>query len=321
LEAGKKYALRVEYFQDGGDYVARLAWKPGGQPNYAEAIEAAKASDVAIVCVSTMSFEGEGNDRPAMDLPYNQATMIRAVAAANRRTIVVLNNGTPVTMTDWLKSVPAVVEAGFPGQEGGAAIADVLVGNVNPSGKLPDTLAAKRADYPDFGNYPGMNHVEKYAEDIYVGYRHFDKAKVEPLFPFGYGLSYTTFKYSNPAFSAGTLAPDGSLTVRVDVTNTGKRTGEEVVQLYVHDVKPVIDRPVRELKGFAKIELKPGETKTVQFSIQPRDLAYFDVPGHQWKANAGEYEIQVGASSREIKVKKTVRLSGDFMQSAAVVGR
>jgi beta-glucosidase len=317
MEAGKTYALRVEFCQDGGGYLARLAWKRGGVPNFADAIAAAKSSDVAIVCVSTMGLEGEGNDRPSMDLPNDQASLIRAVAAANKRTIVVLNNGTPVTMTDWLNSVPAVVEAWFPGQEGGAAIADILVGNVNPSGRLPDTLAAQRSDYPDFGNFPGRDHNEHYAEDVYVGYRHFDKAKVKPLFPFGYGLTYTTFKYSNLAVSSDSLEADGSVTVRVDVTNTGKRSGEEVPQLYVHDAKPMIDRPIRELKGFAKIELAPGETKTVQFKINPRDLAYFDVDGHQWKANAGEYELQVGASSRDIKLKKSVRLNSDFTQSPA----
>jgi beta-glucosidase len=128
-------------------------------------------------------------------------------------------------------------------------------------------------------------------------------------------LSYTTFKYGNLALSSAALEPDGSITVHVNVTNTGKRAGEEIGQLYVHDLKPVIDRPVRELKGFAKIALKPGETKTVQFTIKPRDFAYFDVPGRQWKANAGDYEIQVGASSRDIRLKKSVRLNGDFMQS------
>ena len=261
LAAGKNYALRVEFFQDGGGYMARLAWRRGGTPSFADAIAAAKSSDVAIVCVSTMGLEGEGNDRPSMDLPNDQAALIRAVAAANRHTIVVLNNGTPVTMSDWLKSVPALVEAWFPGQEGGAALADILFGNVNPSGKLPDTLAAERADYPDFANFPGTNHVERYAEDIYVGYRHFDKANVQPLFPFGYGLSYTTFKYSNLALSCAALEPDGSVTVRVDVTNTGKRAGEEIAQLYVHDVKPMIDRPVRELKGFSKIAFNPAKPK------------------------------------------------------------
>ena len=315
LEAGKTYALRVEFFQAGGDYSARLAWKLPGKPTFVDAIEAAKSSDVAVVCVSTMGTEGEGNDRPSMDLPEDQAALIRAVVAVNRHTIVVLNNGTPVTMSDWLKSVPGVIEAWFPGQEGGAAIAAVLFGEVNPSGKLPDTLAASRADYPDFGNYPGTNHIVNYAEGIYVGYRHFDKANIEPLFPFGYGLSYTTFKYTDLTLSSATLEPTGSLTVRVKVTNAGKRSGEEVVQLYIHDLKPAIDRPVRELKDFARVALQPGETKTVEFTIKPRDLAYFDTPGHQWKSNAGDYEIEVGASSRDVRLKKSVHLSADFTEA------
>lgn len=315
LETGKTYALRIEFFQDGGDYAAKFAWKPGGQAAFADAIAAAKSSDVAVVCVSTMGSEGEGNDRPSMELPGDQAALIRAVAGANHRTIVVLNNGTPVTMSDWLKSVPGVIEAWFPGQEGGAAIADILFGKVNPSGKLPDTLAARREDYPDFGNFPGMKNEVNYAEGIYVGYRHFDKANVQPLFPFGYGLSYTTFGYKDLELSSATLAPDGVITVRVDLTNTGKRAGEEVAELYIHDLKPAIDRPVRELKGFAKAALQPGETKAVQFELTPRDFAYFDVAGRQWKSNAGDYEIEVGASSRDIRLKKPVRLSADFTEA------
>lgn len=318
LEAGKSYALRVEFFQDGGDYEARLAWKPGGAAAYADAIAAAKVSDIAVVCVSTMGSEGEGNDRPSMDLPGDQAALIKAVTGTNRRTIVILNNGTPVTMKGWLPFVPCLLEAWFPGQEGGAAIADILFGDANPSGKLPDTLAADRADYPDFANFPGANHVVNYAEDIYVGYRHFDKADVKPLFPFGFGLSYTTFKYSNLKLSSGTLNPDGSVTASVDITNTGKRAGEEVVQLYVHDVKPAVDRPVRELKGFAKISLQPDEMKTLTFRVKPRDLAYYNVQGQQWKANAGEYEIEVGSSSRDLPLKNIVRLTADFMQSPVV---
>lgn len=320
LEAGKTYALRIEFFQGGGGYQAQLTWKRGGVAGFASAVAAAKASDVAIVCVSTMGTEGEGNDRPSMDLPQDQAGLIRAVAAANPRTIVVLNNGTPVTMTDWLKSVPGVIESWFPGQEGGAAIADVLLGNVNPSGKLPDTLAVRRADYPDFGNFPGANHQVNYAEGIYVGYRHFDKANIQPLFPFGYGLSYTTFGYKNLKLSAPTLAPDGSITVRANVKNTGKRAGEEVAELYIHDLKPAIDRPVRELKGFVKVALQPGETKTVEFTLKPRDFAYFDTAGHQWKSNAGAYEIEVGASSRDLRLKKTVRLSADYTDHTDVAG-
>ncbi len=315
LQAGKSYALRVEFFQAGGGYTARLAWIPPDKRLFEDAIQAAKSSDVAIVCVSTMGTEGEGNDRPSMDLPDDQDALIRAVAEANHRTIVVLNNGTPVEMSDWLKSVPGLIEAWFPGQEGGGAIAKVLFGEVNPSGRLPDTLAAKRADYPDFENFPGANHTVNYAEDIYAGYRHFDKEKIQPLFPFGYGLSYTTYKFTDLDLSSSTLDATESITVRVNVTNSGKRAGEQVAQLYLHDTKPLVDRPVRELKGFAKVALEPGETKTVEFTLKPRDLAYFDVPGHQWKANAGDYDVEIGSSSRDILVKKPLHLSADFTEA------
>ncbi|MGH7989563.1 MAG: glycoside hydrolase family 3 C-terminal domain-containing protein, partial [Limisphaerales bacterium] len=270
LTAGKIYNLRVEYFQAGGGYLAQLDWQTPQKSPYADAVAAAKKSDVAIVCVSTHRTEGEGHDRPSMDLPGNQADLIRAVAAANKNTIVVLNNGTPVTMKDWLAQVPAVIEGWLPGQEGGTALAAILFGDVNPSGKLPDTFAANRSDYPDFGNFPGKNGEVNYAEGIYVGYRHFDKDNIQPLFPFGYGLSYTTFGYKNLRLSQSQLAPDGSVTASVDITNTGKRAGEEVAELYIHDLHPKIDKPVRELKGFSKVALQPGETKTVQFTITPR---------------------------------------------------
>ena len=317
LTAGKTYDLRIEYFQAAGDFTAQLNWQPPGKSLYDKALDAAKNSDVAIVCVSTHRTEGEGGDRPSMDLPAHQAALIRAIAAVNKNTIVVLNNGTPVTMKDWLDQAPAVVEAWFPGQEGGTAIAAVLFGDVNPSGKLADTFAADRNDYPDANNFPGANHEVNYAEGIYVGYRRFDKENIQPLFPFGYGLSYTTFGYKNLQLSQAQLAPAGSVTASVDITNTGKRAGEEVVELYVHDPKPQIDKPVRELKGFSKVALQPGETKTVQFTIQPRNLAYFDVSGKQWKADAGGYEIEVGASSRDIKQTAALQLSADFTEKVS----
>jgi hypothetical protein len=314
LEAGKTYDLRVEFFQDGGDCVAQLAWQVPGKSLYADALAAAKASDVAIVCVSTLRMEGEGHDRPAMDLPGNQAALIQAVSAVNKKTIVVLNTGTPVTMTNWLGQVPALVEAWFPGQEGGSAIAAILFGTVNPSGKLPDTFAASRTDYPDAQNTVKKNQV-KYGEGIYIGYRHFDQAGIQPVFPFGYGLSYTKFKYSQLGLSASHLANDGTVTVRLKVTNTGKRAGEEVLQLYVHAAKPKIDRPVRELKGFAKVALNAGETKTVSLQLTPRDLAYFDVGGHQWRADAGDYEVEIGASSRDIRLTALLKLQQDFSEN------
>ena len=315
LTAGQTYDLRVEYFQGGGDAVARLDWTLPGTSSYADAVDAARKSDVAIVLVSTKGTESEGQDRPSMNLPGNQDALIEAVAAANPRTIVVLNNGTPVSLTAWLARVPALVETWLPGEMGGRALAAVLFGDVNPSGKLPDTLGARREDYPDYGHYPGVKRQVDYAEGIYVGYRGFDKHKIAPLFPFGYGLSYTTFAYGTPRLSSGALAPGGRVSVTIPVTNTGKREGAEVVQLYVHDPKPKIDKAVRELKGFGKVSLRPGETKTVTLTLTGRDLAYFDVPGKQWKASAGTYDLQIGASSRDLRRQLPLRLTGDYTKS------
>ena len=260
--------MRVEYFQGAGEAYIFLNWQVPHTDAFGDAVAAAKAADVALVFVGTTG-EGEGNDRPSMDLPGAQDGLIRAVAAANKRTVVVLNNGTPVTLTGWLDQVPGLVDAYFPGEEGGRAIASVLFGDVNPSGKLPDTLAAKRTDYPDLPNFPGKNGSVTYAEGIYVGYRHFDKQKIDPIFPFGYGLSYTTFKYGNIKLSSPTLTgAAGTVTATVEITNTGKRAGAEVVELYVHDPSPQIDKPVRELKGFQKVELAAGQTKAVTFTAR-----------------------------------------------------
>ena len=314
LKAGQIYDLRAEFFQAKGDAIAKLDWTPPSSTPYADAVAAAKKSQVAVVCVSTHRGEGEGNDRGSLILPADQDMLVRSVAAANKNTIVVINNGTPVSMKAWIDTVPAIVETWFPGQEGGLALAAVLFGDVNPSGKLPDTLAVNREDYPDNGNFPGKDGHVNYAEGIYVGYRHFDKRGIAPLFPFGHGLSYTTFDYKNLKLSQPELKPDGSVQVSVDVTNTGKREGAEVVQLYVHDDKPQIDKPVRELKGFSKIDLKPGETKTATFTLTPRDLAYFDVPGKQWKADAGTYDIEIGASSRDIRQKAPLALGEVFTE-------
>jgi len=312
LEAGKSYHLRVEQFHNWGGGPAEFGWQLPGQDLFAEAVTAAHHADVAVVCVSTRRSEGEGNDRPSLELPEHQDALIRAVAAANPNTVVVLNAGTPVDMKNWLKLAPALIQAWFPGQEGGAALAAILFGEVNPSGKLPDTLAANREDYPDAANFPGKNNEVDYAEGIYVGYRHFDKASIQPLFPFGYGLSYTTFDYQHLRLSQTQLPPDGAVTVSADITNTGKRAGEEVAELYIRALNPKMDKPVRELKGFARVALNPGETKTIQFALTARDLASFDVPGHQWKADAGEYEVEVGASSRDLRLKAPLSLTATY---------
>jgi beta-glucosidase len=186
------------------------------------------------------------------------------------------------------------------------------------------TIAKRREDYPDFGNYPGRpetvdfstgnhNGIADYKEVIYVGYRHFDKKEIAPSFPFGHGLSYTTFAYANIKPSSVSMAPEDTLTVTADITNTGTRAGTEVVQLYIRANQPKIDRPMRELKGFARVELKPGETKPISISITARDLAYCDVPGKQWKADAGTYSLELGSSSRDLRATVDVKLSGDYM--------
>ena len=321
MVAGRAYDIRIEYYQGGGDAALRFNWiLPGDRvvDPLAEAVAAARACDAAVVLVGAGN-EGEGQDRATMNLSDEQNELIRAVRRANPRTVVVLNNGTPVTMTPWIADVPALIEAWFPGQEGGAALGRVLFGDVNPSGHLSDTLAAKRTDYSDLPNYPGTDLTEKYDEGIYVGYRHFDKAGIAPLFPFGHGLSYTTFGYSDLKMSP-TLSPDGTVSGSLRVTNTGQVAGAEVVQLYVHDMAPKIDRAPRELKGFARVELGPGQSETVNFRLDARALSYCDVPGQQWKANAGAYEVEIGASSRDLRLKAPLRLSADWTEAIPGMG-
>lgn len=314
LTAGKARALRVEFFQRGGQAVARLDWARLDDSPFGDAFEIARNSDVAFVFVSTKGTEGEASDRPSMSLPGDQNDLIRAVAAVNKKTIVVLNNGTPILMP-WLDQIAGVIEAWFPGQEGGNALAAILFGDSNPSGKLPTTFGARREDYPDFGNFPGANGHVHYAEGIYVGYRHFDKAGIKPLFPFGHGLSYTSFEYSNPRLSQADLVTNGMVTLTVDVKNTGSRSGDEIVQLYIHDSNSRIDKPAKELKGFVRVDLAPGQAKTISFNVEPQALAYCNVAGKQWKAEAGVYELLVGASSRDIRLKVLLNLATPYTKS------
>ena len=317
--AGSRHNLRIEYFQAGGDASLRFSWVLPGRSLFADAADAARRSTIAVVVVTTAGTEGEGQDRASMALPGDQDALIAAVVAANPKTIVVLNNGTPVLMP-WLSRVPGLVEAWFPGDEGGHALASVLFGDVSPSGKLPTTFGVRREDYPDFGHFPGVNGQVTYAEGIYVGYRHFDKGKIAPLFPFGYGLSYTAFEYGALRLSRPALSPTGTVSVSVPVTNTGRRAGAEVVELYVHDPAPRVDKAVRELKGFGKVDLLPGQTKIVTILLKPRDFAYCDVPGKQWKADAGVYEIEVGASSRDIRRQTALRLNKDYAEAIPHLG-
>jgi beta-glucosidase len=235
------------------------------------------------------------------------ARSVQAVAAVNPRTIVVLNNGTPLLMNRWLNSVPVLLEAWYSGQECGNAIANILFGDVNPSGHLTCTIARRREDYSDWPNYPGVDGYTKYAEGIYVGYRHFDKNHIAPLFPFGFGLSYTTFRYGL-LDAPSSIKRGAGAEARVSVKNVGSRSGDAVVQLYVRDLHPDANRPIRELKGFSRVHLEPGEEKQVSIPIAPDAFSYWDSALHAWLAEPGNYAIDVGDSSRDIALSATVHL-------------
>jgi beta-glucosidase len=269
-------------------------------------ISAPAKADVAIVVVglyhsSRNKWDVEGSDKKELELPAKQVQLIQQTVQQNPKTIVVLINGSPVAMDQWLDKVPAVIEAWYAGMEGGRALADILFGDVNPSGKLPQTFSKKLADCPAHASkrtYPGENGKVYYEEDILVGYRYFDTKGIEPLFPFGHGLSYTTFKYENLRVSGST--PIG---VSVDITNTGSRAGAEVVQLYVQDVEASVPRPLKELKGFQKVRLDPGQKTAVKFELKTEDLAFYSEKDHQWVTEPGKFVLHVGSSSRDIRLQ------------------
>jgi beta-glucosidase len=269
-----------------------------------EAVELARKSDAAIVVVGYSSkLESEGFDRPSMDLPAGQDELIDAVAAANKNTIVVIAAGSPVTMTKWIGRVPAVVAAWYGGQEAGHAIGDVLFGVQNPAGKLPVTMPKELPDSPAYGHYPGENLHVAYDEGIYVGYRGFDKRNVEPLFPFGHGLSYTKFDYSALKITPAKVAAGKQVEVTMRVRNSGARAGAEIVQLYVHDVKSSVDRPLKELKGFQRVVLNAGEERSVTFKVDKAAMSFYSAAKDEWVAEAGAFEVWIGASSRDIRLK------------------
>ncbi len=271
----------------------------------AQAIAAAKAADKAVIFAGLPeSFESEGYDRSHMGLPVCQDRLIAEIAAVQPNTVVVLHNGAPVELP-WLHQVKGILEAYLGGQAAGQAVADILFGDVNPSGKLAETFPVKLADNPAHLNFGDDEHVN-YAEGIFVGYRYYDAKEMAVAFPFGHGLSYTTFAYSDLRLSADTFVPGGKLTVTVDVTNTGSRFGKETVQLYVADRTGAIRRPLQELKGFEKIALAPGETKTVTMELNDRSFAFYHTGLHDWYVPSGQFELLVGASSRDIRLSASV---------------
>ncbi len=274
-----------------------------------QAVGQARVADVALLYIALPTFkESEGYDRKDLDLTAQQIALIQAVARVQPKTVVVLNNGAPVAMTDWIDSVSAVLEGWMMGQAGGAALADVLFGRANPCGKLAETFPLKLADTPAHINWPGDAGKVHYGEGLFIGYRYYDARRMPVLFPFGYGLSYTTFAYSNPRASTKTFTDVEGLTVTVDITNTGRVAGKEIVQVYVHDPVSGLTRPEKELKGFAKVELQPGETQSVSIKLDFRAFAYYHPEYKQWVTEDGDIDLLIGASAADIRCQVPVQL-------------
>ncbi len=274
-----------------------------------EAVNAAAKADAAVIVVGrSPKLESEGFDIKSLDLPAGQDDLIEAVAKVNKNTVVVINAGGPVVMSRWIAQVPAILDLWYGGQEGGNAIADVLFGDANPSGKLPVSFVKEWKDSAAYGHYPGENLQVDYAEGVYVGYRYFDKHKIEPLFPFGYGLSYTKFDYSDLKVAPDHVSPGKPVEVSLRVHNGGSRSGAEVVELYVHDGHSSVDRPTQELKGFRRIDLAPGETKDVHFTLERSAMAFYSTAKKDWVAEPGQFDVLLGSSSRDIKLKSSFNL-------------
>lgn len=304
-----------------------------------QALLAAQAADVAVIFAGLPDDEEtEGFDRTKIDLPADQNDLIQSILKVQPRTVVILHHGAPVAMP-WINQVPAVLDMYLAGDGVGEATARLLFGDDNPSGKLAETFPLKLADTPAYLNFPGENGQVEYREGIFVGYRYYDKKEMAVLFPFGHGLSYTQFEYKDLKLSHASLQDVESLQVRLTVRNCGNRSGEEVVQLYVGDLVSTRLRPVRELKGFAKISLQPGEQKEISFALDKRAFAYYEVLINDWHVESGEFIIEVGSSSRDIRLREIVQVNssrtlpsrytgdsvlGDVLQSPnaqAVLGR
>jgi len=274
-----------------------------------EAVKLAKNADVVVICAGlTDIYETEGVDRTHMKMPPGHDALISAVAAAHQNVAVVLSNGSPVEMP-WAKDVPSILEGYLGGQAGAAAIADILFGKVNPSGKLAETFPHKLEDNPSYHYFPGGPTTVEYRESIYVGYRYYDAVEQDVLFPFGHGLSYTTFEYSDLQLSQDQISETDTLTVTLKVKNTGKVIGKEIVQLYVRDVESTVFRPEKELKGFVKVELQPGEETEVSIELGKRAYAFYNPELKDWQVESGTFEILLGASSHDIRLKTNLEVT------------
>jgi beta-glucosidase len=299
LEAGKSYPIEVgAKYDNEGSPAIRFAWGPAPALLSDAEAERVRSADAVVVCAGfNAMLEGEGSDR-TYELPNDQPELIRRAAALNPRTVVVLNSGGVVATADWIGQVPAVLQAWYPGQEGGRAIAEILTGAVCPSGRLPITYEKRREDSPSFGNYPGSGGKVDYAEGILVGYRWFDTKGVAPLFPFGYGLSYTTFSYDKIHVEP---TKDGTWAVSFSVSNNGTMNGDEISEVYVSPpVNSKAHRPVRELRAFARESLATDQTEDVTIILDRHAFSYYDEAKADWVVEPGSYTIEVGSSSRKI---------------------
>jgi len=286
-----------------------------------EAVEAAQEADVALVFAGLPpASETEGVDRTELKMPELHNRLIETVATAQPATGVVLSNGSAVAMP-WRDAPKAILETWLAGQAGGAAKADVLLGRTNPSGKLAATFPKRLADTPAYLNFPGEDREVLYGERFFVGYRYYDEKDIEPLYPFGYGLSYTSFEIENLALSTDSAHSDEGVTATVQVTNTGDRVGQEVVQLYLHDPESRLRRPPQALRDFQKVALDPGETDTVPFALQDRDFAAWDDRRDRWVVESGTYEVRVGTSSRDLPLRQTVVIEGPPADQGPVLDR
>jgi len=311
--AGKKYDIRMEYYENEGSANASLGWFQPDDQMLSRAVNAAASADAAIICVGTSDqLESEGFDRKSFDLPEGQVELIHAVAGANPNTIVVLVHGQPLNFQPWVGKVPAVVEAWFPGSEGGHAVADVLFGKVNPCAKLPVSFPKNYSDNPTCENFPGNEGTVRYDEGLLVGYRYYDTKKIEPQYSFGHGLSYTSYEYGPVRL---TNTGHNQFMLSCPVKNSGDRAGAEIVQLYIRPLDAGVFRPEKELKAFTKLRLEAGESGEARFELDKQAFRYFDESLHAWKTEAGKYEILIGSSSRDIRQKMVITLSdGDVMK-------
>ncbi len=305
LDAGHPYSIRLEYFQGTGDATIGFGVVGASDTVNKDMIDLAAKADAVVLCVGfDPTTEGEEQDR-TFSLPAGQDELIRQVAAVNKNTIVVLSGGGSVDTSQWIDKVWTLIHAWYPGQEGGTALAQLLFGDYNFSGKLPISFEARWEDNPTYKSYYPVDDEKgvKYSEGIFVGYRGFDKSAARPLFPFGYGLSYTTFGYANMVITPDHGDLSRPVQVSFDVSNTGKREGAEVAELYLGDAHAKVPRPYKELKGFARVDLKPGETRRVTIALDRRAFSYYDVDRKDWVAAPGEFKIMVATSSKKIQLQ------------------